>query len=150
MEYYSKYNVNFHYRSRLKKFTKIWPLPLFFLKIFNNCENNFPSTKQLWTAASSFPQKSWWYLMKDIFVRQNIRTPWNYPPFLSDGSARNFHSPEGIESQDKSAHVFLWSTRFSISHCQETLILGSKLLILGAFLGRRMYFFMLKSCLSSS
>ena len=45
--------------------------------------------------------------MKYIFDGQNIRTSLNYSPFLSDGSARNFHSLEGIESQDKSAHVLL-------------------------------------------
>ena len=87
MEYHSKYNVNFHYSSRLKKFTKIWPYPNVFLKIFNNFENSFPSTKQLWMAASSFPEKSWRYLVTRIFVGQNIRKPVSYSPFLSDGSA---------------------------------------------------------------
>ena len=51
--------------------------------------------------------------MKYIFVGQNIRTPLNYSPFSSDGSARNFHSLEGIESQDKSAHDFFDQLDFS-------------------------------------
>ena len=63
------------------------PTPNVFLKIFNNFENSFPSTKQLWMAASSFPEKSWRYLVKRIFVGQNIRKPVSYSPFLSDGSA---------------------------------------------------------------
>ena len=62
---------------------------LFFVfLIFNNFENSY-SRKQLWTAASSFPQKNWWYLTIRIFAGQNISEPLNYLSFLSDGSAIN-------------------------------------------------------------
>ena len=74
----------------IKKYTKIGPHHSYvFLKICNNFENSFPSTKQLGTAASSFPQKGWWYLMKRIVVRENIREPVIYATFLSDGSTTN-------------------------------------------------------------
>ena len=104
-----KVKCHFHYSSR----TKIGTYHLCFLKKFNNFENRF-SMNQLWTAASSFPQTSWSYLMKRIFVAQNIREPINYLSFLPDRNAMNFILWKMLRAKIKSAHVFFISN--SIFH----------------------------------
>ena len=83
--------------------------------MFNNFEKNRFSTKQLWTAASSFSQKCWWYLIKHIFVGQNIYKSKLLVIFVRQ-KCHEFPTLEGAESQDKSVHtIFISNSIFNSS-----------------------------------
>ena len=94
----------------IKKYTKIGPHHSYvFLKICNNFENSFPSTKQLRTAASSFPQKRWWYLIEVYCCQRKCTWTSNLCDIFVRWKCHEFAPLEDIESQDKSVHIFFYN-----------------------------------------